>query len=58
MNERLRGYGPEIDRELNDYPATLIIRTVKWRLKTDASFREAVRHVKDALVNKNWTQKG
>ncbi|MBR4393087.1 MAG: glycosyltransferase family 2 protein [Oscillospiraceae bacterium] len=49
MNERLRGYGPEIDRELNDYPATLIIRTVKWRLKTAASFREAVYQVKMGL---------
>ena len=49
MREHMRGYGPEIDRQLNDYPVTLIIRAAFWRLKTASSFREAVRLVRAGL---------
>ena len=49
MNEHMHGYGSEIDRELNDYPVTLIMRTVRWRLMTDTSLRQAVQHVREGL---------
>ena len=49
MQEHMRGFGPAVDRQLNEYPVTLIMRTIKWRINTDASFREAVRHVKEGL---------
>lgn len=53
MQEHLRGFTPSVDRQLNEYPVTLIIRTGKWRVQTDASFREAVRHVKEGLRESN-----
>ncbi len=49
MQEHMRGYGPSVDKQLNVYPVTLIISTGKWRVKTDATFWEAVRHVKEGL---------
>ncbi len=50
MQEHLRGYAPSVDRQLNEFPAMLIARTCKWRLESDASFGEAVRHVKEGLA--------
>ena len=49
MRERMGGLGPAIDRQLNEYAAMLIIRTGKWRAETDASLREAARHLKEGL---------
>ncbi len=49
MQKHMRGVSPAIDRQLNELPASLIIRTGKWRAKSDSSFREAVRHVKEGL---------
>ena len=49
LRGRLRGYGPEIDRQLNDYPAVLILRSAVWRLRTETSFRAAVRAVREGL---------
>lgn len=49
LQEHMKGISPEVDRQLNDYPATLIIRTAMWRVETDASFREAVKNVKAGL---------
>ena len=48
MRERLADYGPDMRRQLNDYPALLIIRTAMWRLQT-CSFGEAVRLVRGGL---------
>ena len=49
LKENLSGLGPSIDRQLNEYPAMLIIRTGKWRAETDSSLREAARHLKEGL---------
>ena len=49
MQKHMRGIAPSVDRQLNELPASLIIRTGKWRAKSDPSFREAVRHVKEGL---------
>lgn len=49
MREHMCGLGPLIDRQLNEYAAMLIIRTGKWRAETDASLREAARHLKEGL---------
>ena len=49
MQEHLRGIVPSVDRQLGFYPATLIIRTAKWRVASDSSFREAVRNVREGL---------
>lgn len=49
MQKHLSGISPAVDRQLNELPASLIIRTGKWRAKSDSSFREAVRHMKEGL---------
>lgn len=49
LRERLSSYGPEIRRQLNDYPVTLIARTAGTCLRTDGSFRAAVRHMRAGL---------
>ena len=49
MNGHMRGLGPAIDRQMNEYAAMLIIRTGKWRAETDSSLREAARHLKEGL---------
>ena len=49
MREHMRGMGPSIDRQLNEYAAMLIIRTGKWRAGTDPSLRDAARHMKEGL---------
>lgn len=49
MQRHMRGVSPVIDRQLNELPASLIIRTGKWRVQSDLSFREAVRHIKEGL---------
>ena len=49
MQEHMRGLGPLIDRQLNEYAAMLIIRTGKWRAETDASLWDAARHLKEGL---------
>ena len=49
MREHMGGLGPSIDRQLNQYAAMLIIRTGKWRARTDPSLREAARHMKEGL---------
>ncbi len=49
MQEHLRGISASVDRQINEYPAMLIIRTGKWRVKNEASFRKAVRLFKEGL---------
>ncbi len=49
LREQLSGLGPAVDRQLNEYPAMLIIRTGKWRAETEPSLREAARHLKEGL---------
>ena len=49
MQRHMRGVSPAIDRQLNELPASLIIRTGKWRAGSDPSLREAVRHMKEGL---------
>ncbi len=49
LQERLRGYSPEIDRQLNDFPVTLIIRTGMWLYQSDAGFGEALQDWKKGL---------
>ncbi len=49
LREQLRGLGPFVDRQLNEYPAMLIIRTGKWRAETEPSLGEAARRLKEGL---------
>ena len=50
MQERMIGhYGPMIDRQLNDYPAHLIIRTAIWEIRKERTFLEAVKKIKNGL---------
>ena len=49
MREHLGGLGPDVDRQLNEYAAMLIIRTGKWRAETDPSLREAAQLLKEGL---------
>ena len=49
MRAHMGGNGPEIDRQLNEYAAMLIIRTGKWRAETDPTLREAARHLQEGL---------
>ena len=49
MREHMKGLGPTIDRQLNEFAAMLIIRTAKWRVGTDPSLREAARHIEEGL---------
>ena len=49
MRDHLSGLGPTVDRQLNEYAATLIIRTGKWRAETDPSLRDAAQHLKEGL---------
>ena len=49
MREHMSGFGPSIDRQLNEYAAMLIIRTGKWRSQTDDSLRDAALHLKEGL---------
>ena len=49
MNERLKGYGPDIERQLIEYPIFLIRRTMNQKLKTESSFRQAVKSLKAGL---------
>lgn len=49
LQDRLRGYGPVIDRQLNDYPVTLIINTALGSLKTGSGLRQAARRVRAGL---------
>ena len=53
MQEHLRGYAPSVDRQLNEFAAMLIVRACKWCLESDASFGEALRHVKEGLAESN-----
>ena len=49
IQEHLSGYTTSVDRQLNIFPATLITRTIKYRLATDGSVSEAAQHVKERL---------
>ena len=49
LREHLGGLGPSIDRQLNEYPAMLIIRTGKWCAGTNPSLRDAVQRMKEGL---------
>jgi glycosyltransferase involved in cell wall biosynthesis len=49
MREHLNGLGTTIERQLNEYAAMLIIRTGKWRARTDPSLQDAARHMKEGL---------
>ncbi|MBR5110739.1 MAG: glycosyltransferase [Clostridia bacterium] len=49
MQQHMRGVSPAIDRQLNEFPVALIIRTGKWHAKSAPSFREAVRRMKGVL---------
>ena len=49
MQEHMRGVAPSIDRQLNEFPASLIVRTAKFRVRNESSFREAVKRLKEGL---------
>ncbi|MBR3107349.1 MAG: glycosyltransferase family 2 protein [Clostridia bacterium] len=49
LQERLRGYGDSVDRQLNDYPVHLIIRNAIWEIKKDQPFSQAVKNIKAGL---------
>ena len=49
MREHMTGLAPSVGRQLNEYAAMLIIRTGKWRARTEPSLREAARHMKEGL---------
>ena len=49
IQKHLSGFGPVVDKQLNAYPAMLIIRTAKWRAESDPSLREAAKHMKEGL---------
>jgi hypothetical protein len=49
MNERLKGYGPDIERQLTEYPIFLIRRTINHKLQTEPTFGQAVKSIKDGL---------
>ena len=49
MRVHLRGCSPSVDRQLNAFTAMLIVRTGKWRVKKEPSFRNAVRLFKEGL---------
>ncbi len=49
LQQRLRGISPSMDRQLNDYPALLIIRNSIWEINKDQSFRQAVKNIKAGL---------
>ena len=49
LQKRLRGYSPDVDRQLNDYPVTLIIRAAFVELQAQKSFGAAVKKVKTGL---------
>ena len=49
MRDHMSGLGLSVDRQLNEYAATLIIRTGKWRAETESSLRDAAQHLKEGL---------
>ena len=49
MQDHLKGYGPDIERQLINYPVHLITRTVKQKLQVEPSFRQTVKSVKKGL---------
>ncbi len=49
MQKRMKGYGPDIERQLIDYPVHLITRTVKQMLKAGLPFRQTVNNVRKGL---------
>ncbi len=49
MREHLSGLAPSVDRQLNQFAASLIIRTAKGFVRRDISLREAADHMKEAL---------
>ena len=49
IQKHLSGFGSVVDKQLNAYPAMLIIRTAKWRAESDPSLREAAKHMKEGL---------
>ena len=49
MREHMSGLGPEIDRQLNEYAAMLIIRTGKWRAETEPTLKDAARRIREGL---------
>lgn len=49
MQERMRGYNPSVDIQLNEYPARLVTRTAKQKLQVEPTFRQAVRSVRAGL---------
>ena len=53
MQEHLPRYAPSIGRQINQFAASLIIRAGKWGIKNHASFREAVKYMKEGLRESN-----
>ncbi len=49
LQEHLRGFSPSLDRQLNIFPAMLIIRTCKWCLQRNSSIRDAAKQLKEGL---------
>ena len=49
MQDRMKGYGPDIERQLIEYPVHLITRTVKQKLLVEPSFRQTVKSVNKGL---------
>ena len=49
LQARLRGISPQLDQQLNDYPAHMVITTGIAQLENSRSFFQAVRKVKAGL---------
>lgn len=49
MRARMLGFSPDLDRQLNEYPVTLIIRSCMAQLLVDRSFFRATRTIRKRL---------
>ena len=49
LRQRLSGFSPDIDRQLNDYPVSLIIRTAMASVREQPSFFKAKKIVRQGL---------
>ena len=49
LQQRLTGFSPIMDRQLNDYPAHLIIRAAIWEINRQPSFFTALKNVRAGL---------
>ena len=49
MQERMQGFNPSMDQQLNDYPVHLIIRTAIGEINKDQPFLQAVKIIRAGL---------